>query len=315
MATNYGLLNDFSQGIKEGLIGLQTMKNQKRQEQQFNLLNNVEETPEGQLQLNQTGQALKQAQIDKANAEAMKARGEDVDSQAGLLAKGLMKTDSGSLEKTPEQMQRDAAETKRILAQAGYYDKFGESKLHPAEKVLKEAKIPQNAYTAATYGKRVEDANTQLESLINKPGFDVASQSTALKSKYSPELFKNNDIKLLEQSKRNFVNSVLRRESGAAIAPSEYESANKQYFPQPGDTKDVLEQKKRNREVALAGLKSEAGNAWGKVEGNLASADQKGLLSEQSSKNNGFKPGEVKKSPKDGKMYKHLSDGQWVLVE
>lgn len=66
----------------------------------------------------------------------------------------------------------------------------------------------------------------------------------------------------LDQAKRNFVNAVLRRESGAAVSPSEFENANKQYFPQPGDTPQTLEQKALNRKTALEGMARSAGPSY-----------------------------------------------------
>lgn len=53
------------------------------------------------------------------------------------------------------------------------------------------------------------------------------------------------------QAQRDFINAVLRKESGAVIADSEFENAQKQYFPQIGDSKDVIAQKARNRELAM----------------------------------------------------------------
>lgn len=53
-----------------------------------------------------------------------------------------------------------------------------------------------------------------------------------------------------EQAKRDFINAVLRRESGAAIAPSEFDSADKQYFAQVGDSPEVIAQKAANRRRA-----------------------------------------------------------------
>lgn len=64
-----------------------------------------------------------------------------------------------------------------------------------------------------------------------------------------------------EQAQRNFVNAILRQESGAVIADTEFANAQKQYFPQPGDRKEVIAQKKKNRETAIAGLKVMAGPA------------------------------------------------------
>lgn len=63
----------------------------------------------------------------------------------------------------------------------------------------------------------------------------------------------------VEQAQRDFINAVLRLESGAAISESEFINARKQYFPQPGDTNAVIAQKRRNRETEIAGLGVMAG--------------------------------------------------------
>lgn len=67
----------------------------------------------------------------------------------------------------------------------------------------------------------------------------------------------------VEQAQRDFINAVLRRESGASIAPSEFASAAKQYFPQPGDEKhpEVLRQKAAARRTAIEGMKADFGDA------------------------------------------------------
>lgn len=64
-----------------------------------------------------------------------------------------------------------------------------------------------------------------------------------------------------EQAQRDFVNAVLRQESGASISASEFDNARRQYFPQPGDSKDVLTQKAQNRKLAIQGFKNSAGRA------------------------------------------------------
>ena len=53
-----------------------------------------------------------------------------------------------------------------------------------------------------------------------------------------------------DQAKRDFINATLRKESGAAIAESEFANANRQYFPVPGDTPKVIAQKRANRQLA-----------------------------------------------------------------
>jgi len=66
---------------------------------------------------------------------------------------------------------------------------------------------------------------------------------------------------MAEQAQRDFINAVLRQESGAVIGESEFSNAKKQYFPQPGDSKEVLAQKMNNRRLAIEGLKVMAGPA------------------------------------------------------
>jgi hypothetical protein len=58
----------------------------------------------------------------------------------------------------------------------------------------------------------------------------------------------------VDQAQRDFINAVLRRESGAAISPGEFSSAALQYFPQRGDKPEQIAQKKANRELAMRGI-------------------------------------------------------------
>lgn len=62
-----------------------------------------------------------------------------------------------------------------------------------------------------------------------------------------------------EQARRDFVNAILRKESGAVISPVEFANASRQYFPQPGDSQSVIEQKRQNREMAIKALAVQAG--------------------------------------------------------
>lgn len=68
-----------------------------------------------------------------------------------------------------------------------------------------------------------------------------------------------------EQAQRDFINAILRLESGAAIGKDEFDNARKQYFPQPGDSEDVVSQKASNRQKAIQGLKIMAGPVAGLV--------------------------------------------------
>ena len=58
----------------------------------------------------------------------------------------------------------------------------------------------------------------------------------------------------LDQAKRDFMTAILRRESGASISPTEFDTADQQYFPQIGDSKQVRAQKAANRQLAIDGV-------------------------------------------------------------
>lgn len=70
------------------------------------------------------------------------------------------------------------------------------------------------------------------------------------------------EYQMAEQAQRDFVNAILRRESGAVISPSEFENAKKQYFPQPGDSPEVIQQKAANRQIAIDGVTRAAGSGY-----------------------------------------------------
>jgi hypothetical protein len=66
----------------------------------------------------------------------------------------------------------------------------------------------------------------------------------------------------VEQAQRNFINAVLRRESGAAIGSEEFDNARTQYFPQPGDAPETVAQKEMNRQATIAAMKTESGHGY-----------------------------------------------------
>lgn len=81
----------------------------------------------------------------------------------------------------------------------------------------------------------------------------------------------------VEQAQRNFVNAILRQESGASISPSEFASAQKQYFPQPGEDAKTIAQKAENRRTAIAAMKVQAGPGMQRLQNLRQEEDQAAL--------------------------------------
>ncbi len=109
----------------------------------------------------------------------------------------------------------------------------------------------------AGYRDRLQEADKIL-SQLNDAGTSYVQQGLGHVPVVGNAL-KSEDRQRLEQAQRDFTNANLRRESGAVIGEPEFANAAQQYFPQPGDTRAVLEQKARNRETVVNNFKREAG--------------------------------------------------------
>lgn len=171
---------------------------------------------------------------------------------------------------------------------------------------------------AAGFADRMFDANQYIEQ-YTQAGLDMgerAKSNVPLVGNYlvSPE------YQQFDQAQRDFVNAVLRRESGAVISPSEFDNAAQQYFPQPGDSPEVVAQKARNRVNAILGTQRAAGPNY---EAPLAPAASLG--GDAGTVENPIVPtsaqdietapvGSVMRTPKRGLVQKQ-EDGTWAPVD
>jgi len=115
----------------------------------------------------------------------------------------------------------------------------------------------QEQANAFGYAARMIDA----EKIFNANAASIAWTST-LKwtiQRNSPSFIQSDLFRSQEQAERNFINAVLRRESGASISPTEFESAKKQYFPQPWDDAATLAQKEQNRITTMKATAAQTG--------------------------------------------------------
>ena len=106
--------------------------------------------------------------------------------------------------------------------------------------------------TANGYADRLNEANVVLTTLGDKFAGSFAYGN------WLPNLAQSADRQSYEQSKRNFVTAILRRESGAAISATEFDTAEKQYFPQAGDKPETVVQKINARNTAINNIYREA---------------------------------------------------------
>lgn len=126
-----------------------------------------------------------------------------------------------------------------------------------APKTASDKPMTESQANANLYSSRMDESNKILESTNYSP----AAVSTTRAIEKVPvvgwaanSMLSADDQKAL-QAQRDFVTATLRKESGASISPSEFDTANRQYFPQVGDKQETIEQKRKNRLTAIEKMK------------------------------------------------------------
>lgn len=145
----------------------------------------------------------------------------------------------------------------------------------PASKAGGGKPLTEGQSKALLFGTRMKEANEILEGLatkgVDRPGYlkraadAVPNVMGGALLQTGANAMQSNEQQQVEQAQRDFLNAVLRRESGAVIADSEFENGRKQYFPAIGDKPETIAQKKRNREVAMRGILEEVPDGESRV--------------------------------------------------
>lgn len=185
----------------------------------------------------------------------------------GLTARGQNMTDARSREATSASMTKPFEVTgpdgTPILVQQ---DKQGN--IRPVQGFAPKSggkTMTEGQAKANLFGSRMKESDRILTELEGK--YSPLAVNSKMAAEKMPGLggvagavgnaMLSSEGQMAEQAQRDFVNAVLRRESGAVISEPEFANAQKQYFPQPNDSKAVLEQKRRNRQMAIQGLSAE----------------------------------------------------------
>lgn len=138
-----------------------------------------------------------------------------------------------------------------------------------AQKTIADKAPTEFQAKSATFGARAEQADNILSNLQGQYSPAAVNAKNSLDSTPliggllggAANAMSGPTNQKADQAQRDFVNAILRQESGASISPSEFDNARKQYFPQPGDSQDVIAQKSANRQTAVMGFKNAAGKA------------------------------------------------------
>lgn len=113
----------------------------------------------------------------------------------------------------------------------------------------KEKSLTEGQAKATTFASQMAAASNELDALEAK-GFDPTKASTQFETGIAGgigNVFTSAQAQQAKQTQNQWSEAFLRVKTGAAATLPEVELNNKTFFPQVGDTKDVIEQKRRMR--------------------------------------------------------------------
>lgn len=105
-------------------------------------------------------------------------------------------------------------------------------------------------------GKYALSDLSSLDNQLTSPGGYLASKGGVVGN-----YFQDPQYQLAEGAARDFLAIILRKDTGAAVTPQEFDMYGKIYLPWPGDDKKTVEAKRSRRERALMGLRRGLGTA------------------------------------------------------
>jgi len=169
---------------------------------------------------------------------------------------------------TPEQ-QAQAASTKRgqdmqaASAAAGQGvtvrgQNMTDARAREMADIARDNKPPSSSeQRAAGFWNRATEASRNLDYM--EPVIEKMGTAEQFRLRNAPNFLQTAEGQSINQSQRAFIEAVLRKDSGANIPASEFESLSKTYFPQLGDSNETLKQKQKSRQTQLQSLRAEAG--------------------------------------------------------
>lgn len=243
-AGNWNDANASLMGVANGPIALATVEGQ-------NLINN---------RLMQGGGGVSTTEQGRAGIAADAARARASDASAANSYAGV-KSQLGRLAIAQDQHNREVA---------GTWDPSGKASSSGGA----ASKATEGERNAAGFYERMRAASGELKGLEGS-GYDPTNLRDFLTTGSSIGNFAASPQgQQYHQAAMNWVRANLRKESGAAIGVDEAKQEIRNYFPQPGDSPQVIAQKARNRQVTEDAMRQAGGRAIQPAQPNAMNALQ-----------------------------------------
>jgi len=147
---------------------------------------------------------------------------------------------------------------------------FAPTKENPTGSVTQIPGLPGKPLTetqgnATAFALRAGQALKDLDSIKDadgKPFAPKASEFAAGSTPVAGNYLVSPKMQQFMNAEKNYIAAVLRKESGAAISKSEYDTYGPMFFPRPGDSEEVKAQKAEMRRLTEETLKIQAGPSY-----------------------------------------------------
>lgn len=275
IAANQGVKNAYNANVVTGADGSKSL-NMKGVIQSL-YASNPQKAQELEASATQSEFTQKQAQMktlqdQTATAHELSMMMNDPSSYAMARQKGielgLPNSDKLPTEFDPNYVKQLQTRTMSAKDRLEQFNKDRDYNLKAKEAAAKHkegaGKVTENQSKSLGFGRRAMLADQMLDQIQSDPNFDVSSVTTQARMALPKWLggIKDPKEQALLTAKLSFVASVLRKESGAAVTPEEFETYSKIYFPQPGDSDQSQMDKKVLRQNFIDTEKVTAGSAW-----------------------------------------------------
>lgn len=146
----------------------------------------------------------------------------------------------------------------KMLADLEQERKISDEERKIEQQIDKEKRAPNQTQSASyAFGERMVNAEGNLSD--GKDALLASGIEAVARRGPAGNYMVSEDYQLAYQAAQDWVTANLRKESGAAIPPEEMANEIRKYFPIPGDSDKVIEQKRKSRATAMKGMRKSAG--------------------------------------------------------
>jgi len=128
-----------------------------------------------------------------------------------------------------------------------------------------EPAFKENQVRVGEFARRIALGNDEVDAAL-AAGADPTASWYQGNLTSDDSRWNSKEWKQYKQAKDAIILAILRKDTGATITDREYDETDRTYFPQPGDTPEIVEQKARARKQLQADLAASSGGAFDYME-------------------------------------------------